>query len=109
MDSARSYLLQSEAKYNFLFVDASSISYISRVRPFEKFLFELSCTLSEYPSLSVVHCPGRVLSAPDLLTQQLNDVILHRDDTNLSKDQANILPSLLDKLKPGTLISNQDL
>ena len=109
MDSARPYLLQSEAKYNFLFVDASSISYISRVRPFENFLFELSCTLSEYPSLSVVHCPGRVLSAPDLLTRQLNDVILHRDDTNLSKDQANILPSLLDKLKPGTLISNQDL
>ena len=109
MESARPYLLQTKAKHNFLFVDASSISYISRVRPFENFLFELSCTLSEYPSPSVVHCSGRVFSAPDLLTRQLNDVVLHRDDTNLSKYQAHILPPLLEKLKPGELISNQAL
>ena len=76
MESSRPYLLQTRCKHNFLFVDASSISYISHVKPFENFLFELSCTLSEYPSLSVIHCPGRVLSAPDLLTRQLNDVIL---------------------------------
>ena len=83
-----------KCKSNFLFVDTSSISYISCVRPFENFLFELSCTLSEYPSLSVIHTPGRVLSAPDLLTRQLNDVILERNDTNLSKEQAYILPNL---------------
>ena len=109
MESSRPYLLQTRCKHNFLFVDASSISYISRVKPFENFLFELSCTLSEYPSLSVIHCPGRVLSAPDLLTRQLNDVILERNDTNLSKEQAYILPNLNESIKPGELIPNNTL
>ena len=70
---------------------------------------ELSCTLSEYPRLHPVHCPGRVLSALDLLTRQLNDVLMHRDVTNLSRQQAQILPSLNDKLKPGEIIPNDIL
>ena len=78
-------------------------------KPFENFLFELSCTLSEYPSLSVIHCPGRVLSAPDLLMRQLNDVILKRNNTNLSKEQAYILPNLNTSIKPGELIPNNTL
>ena len=57
----------------------------------------------------VVHAPGRVLSAPDLLTRQLNDVIFEREDTNLSKHQAHILPILEEKIKPGEIISNQAL
>ena len=109
MDSARPYLLQTECPVNYLFVDASSISYIARVKPFENFLFELACRLSEYPSLMVVHAPGRVLSAPDLLTRQLNDVIFEREDTNISKHQAHILPILEEKIKPGEIISNQAL
>ena len=92
MDSARPYLLQCDT--NYLICDASSISYIARVCPFQNFLFKLSCRLSEYPSLTVVHAPGRVLSAPDLPTRQLNDVVFDRDDTNISKHQAHILPIL---------------
>ena len=109
MESSRPYLLQTRCKHNFLFVDASSISYISCVKPFDNFLFKLSCTLSEYPSLSVIHCPGRVLSASDLLTRQLNYVILERNDTNLSKEQAYILPNLNESIKPGELIPNNTL
>jgi hypothetical protein len=109
MDSARRYLLQTECDTNYLFCDTSSISYMARVRPFENFLFELSCRLSECPSLTVVHAPGRVLSGPDLLTRQLNDVVFNRDDTNISEHQAHILPILEDKIKPGEIISNQAL
>ena len=53
LDTGRPYLLQTLCKKNYLFTDASSISYEARVRPFENFLFELSCSLSEYPSLEV--------------------------------------------------------
>ena len=109
MEVGRPYLLQSTSPANYLFVDASSISHIARGKPFENFLMELSCTLSEYPRLHPVHCPGRVLSAPDLLTRQLNDVVLHRDDTNISRQQAQILPYLNDKLKPGEIIPNEIL
>ena len=109
LDTARPYLLQTLCKKNFLFTDASSISYAARVRPFENFLFELSCTLSQYPTLEVIHTPGRVLSAPDLLTRQLNNVIFDREDTNLSKTQAHILPPLQDVIPPGTTIPNDIL
>jgi hypothetical protein len=57
----------------------------------------------------VVHAPGRVLSTPDLLTRQLNDVVFDREDTNISKHQAHILPILEEKIKPGEIISNQAL
>ena len=109
MEVGRPYLLQSTSPANYLFVDASSISHIARGKLFENFLMELSCTLSEYPRLHPVHCPGRVLSAPDLLTMQLNDVVIHRDYTNLSRQQAQILPYLNDKLKPGEVIPNDVL
>ena len=50
-----------------------------------------------------------MLSAPDLLTRQLNDIILERNDTNLSKEQAYILPNLNASIKPGKLIPNNTL
>ena len=43
------------------------------------------------------------------MTRQLNDVILERNDTNLSKEQAYILPNLNESIKPGELIPNNTL
>ena len=49
------------------------------------------------------------MSAPDLLTRQLNDVIIERKDTNLSKEQAYIPPNINESIKPGKLIPNNTL
>ena len=43
------------------------------------------------------------------MARQLNDVILERNDTNLSKEQGNILPNLNESIKPGKLIPNNAL
>ena len=43
------------------------------------------------------------------MTRQLNDVVFDREDTNISKQQAHILPILAEKFKPGEVISNQAL
>jgi hypothetical protein len=66
---------------------------------------DLSLEILQYPTLYVVHTPGRVLYLPDKYSQQLDNVILPRADTNLSKNQADILPSLA-KIPPGQLIDN---
>ena len=58
---AKPYIFQSTALTNFLFNDASSISYIARNKPFSSFLQTLSEELSMYPSLIVIHLPGRAL------------------------------------------------
>ena len=55
MDLAKSYLFQTSAPVNYLFNDASSISYIARNRPFSSFLQTLSETLAMLPSLVVIH------------------------------------------------------
>ena len=58
---AKPYLFQSTALANFLFNDASSISYIARNKPFSSFLQTLSEELSMFHSLIVIHLPGRAL------------------------------------------------
>ena len=67
---ARPYLFQSTAPVNFLFNDASSISYIARGKPFSSFLQTLSEEMSLYPSLTVIHLPGRALWFFDILSRQ---------------------------------------
>ena len=48
MELSRPYLLQTPSAHNFLFVDASGISYISRVKPFN--LVVPSAITQVYPS-----------------------------------------------------------
>ena len=105
---ARPYLLQSKSPNNYIFCDASSISYISRVKPVSNFLQQLADEISQYPGLQVVHAFGRSLSYVDIFSRSLDYVKLERSDTNLSEEQAQILPSLK-SLKPGTIISNDTL
>ena len=57
---AKPYLFQSTAPVNYLFNDASSISYTARGKPFSSFLQTLSEEMSLYPCLTVIHLPGRV-------------------------------------------------
>ena len=102
---ARPYLLQSRSPNNYIFCDASSISYISRVKPFSNFLQQLADEISQYPGLQVVHAFGRSLSYVDIFSRSLDYVKLERSDTNLSQEQAKILPSLKN-LKPGTIETN---
>ena len=59
LDLAKPYLFQSSSPVNYLFSDASSISYVARNKPFSSFLQTLSENLSMFPSLIVVHFPGR--------------------------------------------------
>ena len=66
---------------------------------------DLSLEISQYPILHVVHTPGRVLYLPDIYSRQLDNVILPRADTNISKNQVDILSSLA-KIPPGQLIDN---
>ena len=105
---ARPYLFQSTAPVNFLFNDASSISYIARGKPFSSFLQTLSEEMSFYPSRTVVHLPGRALWFCDILSRQYDNVVVPRSDTNLSKEQSALIPSL-QAIKPGAVLRNQDL
>ena len=61
-----------------------------------------------HPSLVIIHLPGRALWFCDLLSRQHDNVTVQRTDTNISKDQANLIPSLKE-IKPGTVLSNKDL
>ena len=105
---ARPYLLQSKSPNNYIFCDASSISYISRVKPFSNFLQQLADEISQYPGLQVVHAFGRSLSYVDIFSRSLDYVKLERSDTNLSQEQAEIPPSLK-HLQTGTIIGNDTL
>ena len=58
--------------------------------------------------LVMIHVPGRVLFLSDIFSRQLDNVQIHRNDTNLSENQANILPAL-SQIKPGQLIDNETL
>ena len=91
---------------NFFFSDASSISYVSQNKPFSSFLQTLSEDFSMHPTLVVIHLPGRALWFCDLLSRQYVNVTVERTDTDISKDQATLIPSLQD-IKP--VLSNIDL
>ena len=80
---AKPYLFQSTALANFLFNDASSISYIARNKPFSSFLQTLSEELSMFPSLIVIHLPGRALWFCDILSRQYDHVTVERSDTQI--------------------------
>ena len=82
MELAKPYLFQSTSPVNYLFTDASSISYVTRNKPFSSFLQTLSETMSMYPSLVVVHMPGRALWYVDILSRQHDYVAMQRTDTN---------------------------
>ena len=61
-----------------------------------------------YHSLTVVHLPGRALWFCDILSRQHDNVVVPRSDTNLSKEQSALIPSL-QAIKPGAVLRNQDL
>jgi hypothetical protein len=73
LSQARPYLLTSTAPASYLFTYASSISYIGRVKFFNNFLMNLSLEISQYPSLTVIQTPGRVLFLPDIYSRQLDN------------------------------------
>ena len=108
IDLAKPYLIQTVAPVNYLFTDASSLSYINRLKHFNSFLQDLSEEISMYPTLTVIHTPGRVLFYPDLISRQLDNVHLPREGVQISKQQALIIPSL-QKLSPGCILTNQEL
>ena len=61
-----------------------------------------------YPSLIVIHLPGRALWFCDILSRQYDNVIVKRTDTEISKEQATIIPSLK-AIKPGNILQNNEL
>ena len=105
---AKPYLFQSTAAANFLFNDASCISYISRCKPFSSFLQTLAEDLSMYPNLVIIHLPGRALWYADILSRQYDNVLVQRQETNLSKDQALLVPALRN-IAPGAILTNEQL
>ena len=94
IDLAKPYLIQTVAPVNYLFTDASSLSYINRLKHFNSFLQDLSEELSLYPTITVIHTPGSVLFYPDLISRQLDNIHLPREGVQISKQQALIIPSL---------------
>ena len=56
-----------------------------------------------YPSLIVIHLPGQAVWFCDILSCQYDNVVIERTDTNISKDQATIEPSLK-AIKPGAVL-----
>ena len=75
-------------------------------KSFNNFLQGLAEELRNYKGISVIYIPGRANSLADTLTRSLDNVSLELTDTSLSKEQAQILPSVF-ALKPGTTISNE--
>ena len=108
LEAAKPYLFQSLSAVNYLFTDASSISYVSRNKPFSSFLQTLSETMSMYPSLTVVHMPGRALWYVDILSRQHDYVAMQRTDTNVSEEQAKLTPNL-NQIKTGAILSHSEL
>ena len=108
MDMLKPYLFQTKSEHNFIFNDASSIGYIARNKPFSSFLQTLSEELSLHPSLHIIHCPGRILWYSDILSRQLDKIYLKEPDTNITKQQAQIVPSLND-IQPGAVLTNTEL
>ena len=108
MDMIKPYLFQTKSEHNFIFNDASSITYIARNKPFSSFLQTLSEELSLYPSLHIIHCPGRILWYSDILSRQLDNVYLEEPDTKITKHQAQIVPSLK-RIQPGAILTNAEL
>ena len=53
IDLAKPYLIQTKSPVNYLFTDASSLSYINRLNHFNSFLQDLSKELFMYASLTV--------------------------------------------------------
>ena len=105
---AKPYLFQSTAVVNYLFNDVSSIAYISRNKPFSSFLQTLAEDLSLFPNLVIIHMPGRCLWYADILSRQHDHVAVQRTDTNISKEQALLVPALRD-IKPGAILTNTEL
>jgi hypothetical protein len=105
---AKLYPFQSTAVVNYLFNDISSIAYISRNKPFSSFLQTLAEDLSLFPNLVIIHMPGRCLWYADILSRQHDHVAVQRTDTNISKEQALLVPALRD-IKPGAVLSNTEL
>ena len=105
---AHPYLLQTKALANYAFTDASVISYVSRCKSFKNFLQCLAETVSLYPNLHVCHMPGKANMLADTLTRSLDEITLDRNDTNLSKKWASIVPPTL-KMKPGKVVSHEKL
>jgi hypothetical protein len=108
LELAKPYLFQSLSPVNYLFTDASSISYVSRNKPFSSFLQALSETMSMYPSLTVVHMPGRALWYVDILSRQHDYVAMQRTDTNVSEEQAKLTPNL-NQIKTGAILTHSEL
>ena len=105
---AKPYLFQSTAVVNYLFNDVSSIAYISRNKPFSSFLQTLAEDLSLFPTLVIIHMPGRCLWYADILSRQHDHVAVSRDDTKISKEQALLVPALRN-IKPGAVLTNSEL
>ena len=61
-----------------------------------------------FPSLVVIHLPGRALWYCDILSRQHDRVTVERGDTRISKEQATIIPSLK-AIKPGAMLKNSEL
>ena len=108
LQTGKPYLFQSRSPVDYFFNDVSSISYISRNKPFSSFLQTLAEDLSLFPNLVTVHMPGRCLWFCDILTRQLDNVSVERTDTNVSKDQAQLVPALRN-VKPGAILTNDEL
>ena len=108
LKEARPYLFQTKSKVNYLFSDASSISYIAHTKPFSSFLQQLSEEVSRHPSLTAIHMPGRAMWYCDLLSRQLDNIIVDRPDTDISKEQSSIIPALRN-VKPGAVLTNDEL
>jgi hypothetical protein len=108
IQTGKPYLFQSRSKVDYFFNDVSSISYISRNKPFSSFLQTLAEDLSLFPNLVTVHIPGRCLWFCDILTRQLDNVSVERTDTNISKEQAQLVPALKN-IKPGAILTNKEL
>ena len=102
------YLLQSTAPVNFLFTDASSLSYCNRMKPFSSFLQNLSEELSLFPNLQIVHTPGRTLFYCDILSRQLDHIKLERENIKIFKKQSAIVPSLIN-IPFGSVLTNEEL
>jgi hypothetical protein len=108
IDMAEPYLLQSTAPANYILTDAASIQFVSRTKAFSNFLLELSMKITKFKNLHALHTPGRTLFIADLYSRQRDYVQFERESTQLSPQQACILPALT-FLKPGTIIDSSAL
>merc|ERR1711954_625685 len=91
-----------------LLSDAQSISQIQRFRNTSDYYLQISLFLASLKKVKILFIPGTANLVADSLSRRMADSYLKNENTQ-SPELANFIISLKDTLKPGTMLTPQQL